>query len=752
MGTDHVKMLCDIGELNGLFEQGSIEDILQKTVEMVAEHMQAEVCSIYIYNESTKMLELKANVGLKNESVDMVRMKCGEGIVGTALKEMRPICEKCGEDNPNYKFYPGIDEELYRSFLAVPITRGNQRIGVLSVQRNEENYFVEQDVLAMRATASQLASMLESVKCILDVSMETLPPILDASKFDFTRFNFIKGKSASPGSVLSRVAVFRKNTDFEILTKINKDRVLDINDLMRALENTEKQLEDLQEKVEQKLSDAASLIFASHLVMLKDRGFIGGIRELVEKGENPALAVYKVFTKYKNIFSQSPSSIIREKVEDIKDLSLRLINNILYSESEEDMTANHVIIARELFPSDILKLSAEEVSGIILVSGGVTSHLSILARSLGIPLVFIDDPGLLSVPAGTDVLLDADIGNVYFNPSRDVIQKFEEKQRAAENLKKHDVFLLGPAKTRDGDRINLMININLLSDVRQHGLEGIDGVGLYRTEFPFMIRNNFPSEEEQFVIYEKLLSYMDGKPVAFRTLDIGGDKILSYYDHAKEENPFLGMRSIRFSLRHEEIFKQQIRALLRAGSGKNMKIMFPMISSVDEFTLCREILKSSIKELKKENIPHNNSPEVGLMIEIPSAINILDDLAKEADFFSIGTNDLVQYTLAVDRTNEKVSDLYIPHHPSVLRSLKKIADSAIKAKIDVSVCGDMGSNRKYIPFLIGIGIKSLSVDSVYLPDVKQIISGIDASEAAVVAEKMLSCSRISEVEEILDKD
>ena len=747
MTTDHVKMLCDIGELNGLFEESSLEDLLQKIVNMVADHMLADVCSVYIFDESTNELVLKATKGLKQESVDEIRLKPGEGLVGMAMKDRIPICEKCADDSPYYKFYPNSNEELYESFLAVPIMRGSIPIGVLAVQRGDDHYFVENDVLALKATASQLASMLENIRFLIaanrpgDLGQEKCQTCLNLDDF-----KFIKGKTASCGSIKSTVKIYDSRFNYHDLKEKIKNKKFTQSDLDKALINTENQLEELQNKVEEKLSDAASLIFESHLLMLKDKGFLGKIHEFIDKGVNPPEAVYSAFLKYKEIFLNSESQIIKEKVQDIEDLTLRIIQNLLKKNDDIDEFSGHIIISKELYPSDLLKLSAEKIDGIILISGGLTSHVSILARSLKIPLVYTDNFDLLKIPQGTEALLDADQGNIYFNPSNEILSKFKKRNKARKDLEKLDKKLRGPARTKDGVDIKVKLNVNLLSDVTEIGIKEIDGVGLYRTEFPFMIRNSFPSEEEQYVIYRKLITSLKGKPVVFRTLDIGGDKVLSYYDFPKEDNPFLGMRSIRFSLTHEEIFLQQIRALLRAGENCPIKIMFPMISSIDEYIQAKEVVDHAIKELKREKIPHNENPDLGVMIEIPSIVNVIEELAQEVGFFSIGTNDLIQYTLAVDRTNEKVADLYVPHHPSILRSLSRISEAANNAGIDVTVCGDMANDERYIPFLLGIGIKSLSVDAIFIPRVKRTIAGIVYEKTVKDSKKIIGMDRISKIE------
>jgi len=747
MTTDHIKMLCDISELNSLFEESSIDNCLQKTVDMVAEHMNADVCSIYIYDENSGDLVLKATRGLDPQSINQVTMKPGEGLVGTALKELRIIREDRGNSNPHFKFYPGTNEELYEAFLAVPIVRGRFRIGVLVIQRKRGNSFAEQDVMAMKATASQLATLLEHIKLLLSTQQvpSTGPGITDQGSY-----RFLKGKSASKGVALAP-AVVKKDIKHDILFRRKTfEETFTLEQFETALKNTEIQLEDMQRRVEEKLADAASLIFASHLLMLKDQGFVGAMRDMIRIGENPPSAIVAIFLKYKGLFSESPNLLIREKVQDIEDLTKRIMNNLLQHIPDEAIYRDRVIIARDLFPSELLMLSIEGITGVILVSGGVTSHVGILARSLKVPLVFIDEPDLLGLPENITVLLDAEQGNLYINPTEEIVTRFREQEKTRAALNERQAMIKGPALTKDGSQVRVMLNINLLSDMQQVSIEDIDGVGLYRTEFPFMIRNSFPSEEEQYVIYKKLVDQMNGKPVTFRTLDIGGDKVLSYYDVPREENPFLGMRSIRFSLQHEDLFKQQIRAILRAGTGSSLKIMFPMISSLDEFLQSRTILDVCLEELRREGAEHNAEPLVGMMVEIPSVVPIIEDLAGEADFFSIGTNDLIQYTIAVDRTNEKVAAMYIPHHPAILRSLEKIARAGIAAGIEVSICGDMANQERYIPFLLGIGITYLSVDAMYIPRVKKTLLEIDVKEARERARKMLAGRTITEIETLLD--
>ncbi|HSV43103.1 MAG TPA: phosphoenolpyruvate--protein phosphotransferase, partial [Candidatus Bathyarchaeia archaeon] len=363
-----------------------------------------------------------------------------------------------------------------------------------------------------------------------------------------------------------------------------------------------------------------------------------------------------------------------------------------------------------------------------------TSHIAILARSLELPLVFVDDPRLLRLRREDRVLLDADNGNIYINPTEDVESSFARK------LEGQDFELLSrlvepETWTKDGTRVTLRANINLLLDLRTALAFKAEGIGLYRTEFPFIVRSDFPTEQEQFVIYQKLVRAMPEGPITFRTLDIGGDKVLSYYDYGKEKNPFLGMRSIRFSLRHKDIFRQQLRAILRAGQEADLRVMFPMISSVDEFVEARQEVFDCIEELHRQGLDCHARPQVGMMVELPSVMEILDELAQEADFFSIGTNDFIQYMLAVDRTNEKVAELYLPHHPSVLRALKRIVETACRHHKEVSVCGDMSYDERYLPFFLGIGVRAFSIDPHLIPRIQQTIQKIDLAAARQTADE-----------------
>jgi phosphotransferase system enzyme I (PtsP) len=747
--NDHLNLLCDIGELTNLLVGSySIDNFLQRSTEMIARYLDAQVCSIYLYDESNQELVLSATTGLNPKAVGKVRMKLGEGIVGYCLKQLSPVCDGKALSNPHFKYFEEADEMAFQSFLVVPIQRGPVKIGALVVEHELSDYFNDNDVIALRAATSQLASSIENARLLMEIrSEDNRPHNIDSVQ----KLKLVKATAAVKGYAYAPARIFRKNRKFEFIETAQSDTVYYPQDFQRALEATTEQLHTLQNKFTQRLPESASLIFTTHFMMLKDPSFSGRMTELIEQGTPPLLAVSQVAGYYINLFSASPHGYIREKANDVEDLSLRIMRNLKNPDRMDDIfDSKSIVIASQLYPSDILKLVADDVQGIILFGGGLTAHISLLSRSLQIPLVITDQPEIMNVEDYTPLLIDAYIGNIYINPSRHIVRRFEERKRAQRKALQKDQIMQPATLTRDRVRVHLMANINLLSEVvLAHRLKA-DGIGLYRTEFPFLIRPTFPSETEQYLVYKRLFDGMQDRPVTVRTLDVGGEKVLSYLDAQPDPNPELGLRSIRFTLEHRDIFETQIRAILRAAHGSSgVGIMFPMISSIDQFKESRQVVYDCMEALSKENLPFYDNPSIGMMIELPSVLEIMDDLANEADFFSIGTNDFVQYMLAVDRTNHRVSQYYCAHHPSVLRGLSRIVDAAQQKGRDISVCGEMAHVPEYIPFLLGIGIKQFSIDPQFLPLVQQNITHISTSGAKAYAEALLAQPTIKGIEAVM---
>jgi len=746
---DYLNMLCDVSELAALLVGSeNIGGFLQQTVGMVARHLKSDVCSIYLYEEETHEVVLKATIGLNPGAVGKVRMKLGEGLVGTALEKLELIVEESGSRNPKFKYFEEADEDRFESFLAMPIQRGVEKIGVLVVQHEQVDYFSEIDVMALRAIASQLAGAIENARLLMNIErhdeVHTTAEILE-------NLRFVKGKSAVSGYALApSVAVGWGRMNLHADDPESEEGGT-VDDFYRAVYRTINQLRHLQGNVAERLPESASLIFTAHFMILKDESFISGIVRRIEDGEIPAEAVRSVARYYISVFSSSSHAYMREKVVDIEDLATRILANLRSEALEEPPAAGGcIVIAAELYPSDILKMASEEVRGIVLVSGGITAHVSILARSMHIPLIIADQPYLLNVPDGTPVLMDADVGNLYVNPSEKIIKQFESRNELKQSAESVADFVSDVTKTKDGVRIHLLANINLLSELPLADRLKAEGVGLYRTEFPFLIRSHFPSEEEQYLIYKKVFDTMTGKVVTIRTLDLAGDKVMPFLDAPKEPNPQLGLRSIRFTLENRDVFEQQLQAILRASADhENVRIMFPMISSIDEFRTARDIVFDSMHRLSRLNLPHNSQPEIGVLVELPSLVEIIDEIVSEADFISIGTNDFVQYMLAVDRTNEKVSDYYQPFHPSVLRSIAKIVRSVTTGGKDVYVCGEMAHEMDYIPFLVGVGVRVLSIDPQFMPAVQKCIADITVTDAETFSRELLSLVTVKDVKRIL---
>ena len=615
----------------------------------------------------------------------------------------------------------------------MPIVHGNRRVGALVVQDPQPDYFEDNDVKALRAIAAQLASTIESARLLMGLhqpaAVVTKPePEIPAG----TRL--IRGTTACEGIAIGRALDITADDQTAWLPQAT-GAPLTQADFLRAMRQTEEQLAELQRQLGERMSDVASLIFDAHVLILKDPCFSGEMLKRIELGTAPDQAIHDVIQTYVDLFSHSPNLNLKEKIHDVRDLGLRLLSNLHMRTAQGVDYSGHIVVASDLLPSDILKLSAQRAEGVVLIGGGVTAHISVLARSLRMPLVIVKEPLLAETEKaqGCFIILDADQGNVLVTPTPEVIRQYEAmlETRQGSTFIEHDVRPI--TTTRDGQRIRLMASINLLSEIPIAQRVQAEGIGLYRSEFPFIVRKDIPSEEEQFRIYRKVLESMPGHEVILRTLDVGGDKILSYFPVGTEANPFLGLRALRFLLRNKDIFIQQLRAMLRAGVSRPLSIMFPLVSAVDDFEEARDIVAACVRSLKDENVPCNETPRIGVMIEIPSAVEMAADLAERADFLCIGSNDLIQYTLAVDRTNENIADLYTPHHPAVFRAIKRVADAGASKGKPVSLCGDMACDEQAIPFLIGVGIRAFSMETRCIPQVQKIIAAFSLEEMRQLA-------------------
>ena len=536
-----------------------------------------------------------------------------------------------------------------------------------------------------------------------------------------------KGIAASKGYAVGQV--FLKSLDvITIVEKTDVNVEEEKGRLETAIENARKQISALEEKTRVEIGEHEAAVFGSHLMLLDDPEFTGAAFSSVENDNISAeKAINDVVNTYVEMFSQFDDEYMRERAADLKDVGVRILKN-LTGAAESDMNnlpENTIIVAHDLTPSDTAQIDKNKVVAFLTDIGGRTSHSAIMARTLEIPAVVGLEDITKNVKNGDKLIVDGIEGIVIINPDEDTVALYEGKKASleAERTKLKEL-VNTKTVTRDGKEIILAANIGAPQDVHKAIENGAEGIGLFRTEFLYMDRDALPTEEEQFEAYKYVAEKLEGKPVVIRTLDIGGDKKLPYLPMPEEMNPFLGYRAIRLCLDRVDIFKVQLRALLRASAFGNIKIMFPMIASVGEFLEAKKILTECMDELKKEGIAFNENLEVGIMVEIPSAAVIADEFAKYVDFFSIGTNDLIQYTLACDRMSEKVSYLYDPMHPAVLRLIKMTIEAAHKEGKWCGMCGEMAGDEAAIPTLLEYGLDEFSMSASSILGAKQIITNM----------------------------
>jgi phosphotransferase system enzyme I (PtsI) len=562
----------------------------------------------------------------------------------------------------------------------------------------------------------------------------------------------IKGISVSPGIAIGKV--FLKE---EIKIEIKKSEVDNIESelarLKLAMEKSKVQLQELYEQTLQKSGKHEAQIFASHAMILEDEGFIGQVEGKVKADKvNAEWAMKEVSQQLVKMFEEMENEYMQERAMDIKEVSMKMLRNL---SGNDDCCVNSInepviIVTKELVASDIVQIDRDNVLGFVTEEGGKTSHSAIMARSMEAPSVFGVENICNKVKHGDKIIIDAIKGNIIINPDQLTLdeymgkkQKYEKRMRILSKIKDTETV------TTDGVRLEVACNIGLPDDVKRVIEKGGEGVGLFRTEFLYMSRTSLPTEEEQYTAYKAVLEKMKDKQVVIRTFDIGGDKELDYLEFPEEKNPFLGYRAIRYCLDKIDLWKVQLRAILRASVHGNAKLMFPMISALSELRQAKEILDEVKDDLRREGIAFNEKLEIGMMIETPAAVWMADIFAKEVDFFSIGTNDLIQYTMAVDRMNSHVSHLYSQYNPAVLRSIKRTIDAAHEAGIWVGMCGEAASDPKLIPILIGMGLDEFSMNPSSVLEAKWIIKQFSKKETEGLVDWVMKMSTAAEVEGFL---
>ena len=562
------------------------------------------------------------------------------------------------------------------------------------------------------------------------------------------------GIGASPGIVIGKALVLEES---QIVTekKSVDDFENEIKKLNDAVDLSKSELERVKERVEHEVGQEEAQIFAAHILVLEDPEFVGEAENKIRSEHiNAEYALNEVKDMFVSIFESMDNDYMKERAADIKDVTNRVLRHILgmkvvdLSSIDEEV----VLLAHDLTPSDTASMNKSMVKGFLTDIGGRTSHTAIMSRTLEIPAIVGLNNITSKVKDGDCVVFDGDRGQVYINPQQYILDEYKEKKKLFEEDKKLLSMLRGQeSKTIDGKRVELAGNIGTPDDIGGLLKNDAEGVGLYRTEFLYMNSDEFPSEDIQYEAYKKVLEGMEGKPVVIRTLDIGGDKKLSYFDMEEEMNPFLGYRAIRLCLDRTIIFKTQLRALYRASVHGRLRIMFPMISSLEELLAAKAICQEVKEDLKNESIDYSDDVEIGMMIEIPSAALISDILAKHVDFFSIGTNDLIQYTCAVDRMNQKISYLYSQFNPAVLRLIKLVIENAHKEGKWVGMCGEAAGDQKMIPILLGFGLDEFSMSPISILRARRLINSVTLENMRKLSDEVLNLTTSKDIEVHIDE-
>lgn len=559
----------------------------------------------------------------------------------------------------------------------------------------------------------------------------------------------IKGIGASPGIAIGKALVL-EHKEMVIEKKENVNVEVEVEKLNSAVDTSKKELSAVKEKVAKELGEEEAEIFGAHLLVLEDPEFIGEAENKIKNESlNAEYALNEVKDMFVSIFESMDNDYMRERAADVKDVTNRVLRHILGIKIIDlsNLSDEVVLIAHDLTPSDTATMDKKKVLGFLTNIGGRTSHTAIMSRTLEIPAIVGLSDVTDKVKDSDMIVFDGDKGIVIVSPEEDVVAEYQEKKRIFEEDKKALELLKGqPSVTTDGKHVELAGNIGTPNDLEGLINNDAEGVGLYRTEFLYMDSDEFPSEEIQFEAYKKVLEGMNGKPVVIRTLDIGGDKKLSYFEMEEEMNPFLGYRAIRLCLDRTDIFKTQLRALFRASVYGKLRIMFPMISSLEELLAAKAICEEVKSDLKTEGLGYSDDVEIGMMIEIPSAAVISDLLAKHVDFFSIGTNDLIQYTCAVDRMNQKISYLYNQFNPAVLRLIKMVIKNAHAEGKWVGMCGESAGDQMMIPILLGFGLDEFSMSPISILRARRLINSVSEKDMQALSDKVLEFGTAKEIE------
>ncbi|MEA2759817.1 MAG: phosphotransferase system, enzyme PtsP [Methylobacteriaceae bacterium] len=702
-------------------EPVSAQARLDKIVVLIASNMVAEVCSVYVLR-ADQQLELFATEGLNREAVHLTTMRAGEGLVGLIAQRAEPLALSEAQAHPAFSYKPETGEEIYHSFLGVPILRGGNTLGVLVVQNRARRVYPEEEVEALQVTSMLLAEMI--------ASGELQSIVRPGEDIALHRPIALSGAAISDGIGLGHVVLHEPRVVVKQLV------AEDVNGEMRRLEAA---IEEMRANLNQLIEQGNVIGVGEHRDVLEavrmvanDRGWMRRLREAIATGLTAEAAVESVQNDARAKLQRQTDPYIRDRLHDLDDLANRLLHRLTgqsFVVDRASMPDNAILVARTMGPAVLLEYERARLRGLVLEEGGPTSHVAIVARALGIPAVGEVANITDLVETGDAIIVDGTSGDVQVRPQADVENAYAEKARLrARRQEQYQKLRDVPAITKDGIEIKLHINAGLLIDLPHLEETGAASIGLFRTELQFMLAARFPRMREQFDLYRTVLDAVPDHPVTFRTLDIGSDKVLPYMTKLEEENPALGWRAIRIGLDRPALLRLQLRALLRAAGGRDLRIMFPMIATCAEFDAAKKIVGRELEYLKKHGYGTPAALELGVMVEVPSLLFELDAICAKVDFLSVGSNDLTQYLFAADRDNKRVADRFDVLSAPALRALGTIAGAGHAAGKPVTLCGEMGGKPLEALALAAIGYRSLSMSPASIGPVKATLIAADLAE------------------------
>lgn len=699
------------------------QERLDRIVRQIASNMVAEVCSVYVLR-SDGVLELYATEGLNKDAVHLAQLKMGQGLVGTIAASAQSLNLSDAQAHPAFRYLPETGEEIYHSFLGVPILRAGRSLGVLVVQNKAQRNYREDELEALETTAMVLAEMIATG----ELKKITRPGL----ELDLTRAVTIDGDSYSEGIGLGYVVLHEPR--IVVTNLLNEDTETEIRRLAEALGSLRISIDDMLSRREISMEGEHRDVLETYRMFAHDQGWVRRMEEAIHNGLTAEAAVEKVQSDTKARMIRLTDPYLRERMHDFDDLANRLLRQLTGfspSSSTEGFPADAVIFARAMGAAELLDYPRANVRGLVLEEGAVTSHVVIVARAMGIAVVGQAAGAVALAENGDAVIIDGDDGKVHIRPMADLQKAYEEKVRLrARRQEQFKALRDVEPVTKDGKHINLQMNAGLLVDLPQLTESGASGIGLFRTELQFMIASTMPKAEEQESFYRSVLKQAAGRPVTFRTLDIGGDKVLSYFRGQDEENPALGWRAIRLSLDRPGLLRTQLRALLKAAAGAELKMMLPMVTEVGEIRAVRDLMQKEVQHLSKFGHQLPKRLSFGAMLEVPALLWQLDELMEEVDFVSVGSNDLFQFSMAVDRGNARVSDRFDVLGRPFLRILRDIVRAADRNMTPVTLCGEMAGKPLSAMALLGIGFRSISMSPTAIGPIKAMLLGLDIDRLA----------------------